>query len=80
MHWCIALAVFTVAASPYFILNTLQFGHPLRTGYEFWGSSTKTAFSLHNVPAQIALIWSEITARWDQFRVANAVGVLGYFC
>src|SRR6266403_492280 len=71
MHCCLALAVFTVAASPYFILNTLEFGHPLKTGYEFWGLSTKTAFSLHNVPPQVALIWSEITARWDQFRVAN---------
>src|SRR5262245_17088140 len=71
MHCCLALAVFTVAASPYFILNTLEFGHPLKTGYEFWGLSTKTAFSLHNVPPQVALIWSEITASWDQFRVAN---------
>ena len=36
MHCCLALAVFAVAASPYFILNTLEFGHPLKTGYEFW--------------------------------------------
>ena len=35
---------------------------------------SKTAFSLHNVPAQVALIWSEITASWDQFRVANLFG------
>ena len=36
MHCCLALAVFAVAASPYFILNTLEFGHPLKSGYEFW--------------------------------------------
>jgi hypothetical protein len=78
MHCCLALAVFTVAASPYFILNTLEFGHPLKTGYEFWGLSTKTAFSLHNVPPQLALIWSEITAGWDQFRVANLFGTGTY--
>jgi len=78
MHCCLVLAVFTVAASPYFILNTLEFGHPLKTGYEFWGLSTETAFSLHNVPPQVALIWSEITARWDQFRVANLFGTGTY--
>src|SRR5437773_5533475 len=75
---CLALVVFALAASPYFILNTLEFGHPLKTGYEFWGLSTKTAFSLHNVPPQVALIWSEITARWDQFRVANLFGTGTY--
>jgi len=78
MHCCLALAVFAVAASPYFILNTVEFGHPLKTGYEFWGLSAKTAFSLHNVPTQAALIWSEITASWDQFRVANLFGTGTY--
>lgn len=78
MHCCLAIAVFTVAVSPYFILNTLEFGHPLKTGYEFWGLSTKTAFSLHNVAPQVALIWAEITASWDQYRVANLFGTGTY--
>ena len=81
MHCCLALAVFAVAASPYFILNTLEFGHPLKTGYEFWVpalADKQAAFSLHNVPPQVALIWSEITARWDQFRVANLFGTGTY--
>src|SRR5205823_11254597 len=39
MHCCFVIAVFAVAASPYFILNTLEFGHPLKTGYEFWVSA-----------------------------------------
>ena len=78
MHCCLALAVFALAASPYFILNILEFGHPLKTGYEFWGLSPKTAFSLHNVPPQAALIWSEITTNWDQFRVANLFGTGTY--
>ena len=79
IHCCLVLVVFALAASPYFILNTLEFGNPLRTGYEFWGLSTKTAFSLHNVPAQAAWLWSEITASWDQFRVANLFGTGTYF-
>jgi len=81
MHCCLALAVFAVTASPYFILNTLEFGHPLKTGYEFWVpalADKQAAFSLHNVPHQVGMIWSEITANWDQFRVANLFGTGTY--
>ena len=81
MHCCLTLAVFAVAASPYFILNTLEFGDPLKTGYEFWvpGLADKqAAFSLHNVRHQVGIIWSEITANWDQFRVANLFGTGTY--
>ena len=81
MHCCLALVVFAVATSPYFILNTLEFGHPLKSGYEFWVpelAAKQAAFSLHNVPPQIAMIWSEITAHWDQFRVANLFGTGTY--
>ena len=81
MHCCLALVVFALAASPYFILNALEFGHPLKTGYEFWVpalADKQTAFSLLNVPPQAALIWSEVTASWDQFRVANLFGTGTY--
>jgi len=81
MHCCFVLIVFTTAASPYFILNTLEFGHPLKTGYEFWVSEfadKPVPFSLDNVPRQIAMIWSELTASWDQFRVANLFGTGTY--
>jgi len=81
MHCGLAVAVFAVAASPYFVLNTLEFGNPLKTGYEFWVPALgdkQAAFSLHNVPRQLALIWSEITASWDQFRVANLFGTGTY--
>jgi hypothetical protein len=81
MHCCLALAVFAVAASPYFILNTFEFGHPLKTGYEFWVptlANKQAAFSFHNVPRQVGMIWSEITVSWDQFRVANLFGTGTY--
>jgi len=81
IHCCLAVAVFALAASPYFILNTLEFGHPLKTGYEFWVpilADKQAAFSLHNVPPQAALIWSEITASWDQFTAANLFGTGTY--
>jgi len=81
MHCGFVLVVFAVAASPYFILNTLEFGHPLKTGYEFWVpalTDKQAAFSLHNVPPQVSMISSEITARWDQYRVANLFGTGTY--
>jgi hypothetical protein len=81
MHCCFVLAVFAAAASPYFILNSLEFGDPLKTGYEFWVpelADKQAAFSLHNVPPQVAMIWSEVTASWDQFRVANLFGTGTY--
>jgi len=81
MHCCLVLAVYAVAASPYFILNTLEFGDPLKTGYEFWVptlGNKQAAFSLQNVGPQLAMIWSEITASWQQFRVANLFGTGTY--
>jgi hypothetical protein len=81
MHCCLALAVFAVAAGPYFILNTVEFGDPLKTGYDFWVpvlADKQAVFSLHNAPPQLAWIWSEITASWDQFRVANLFGTGTY--
>ena len=81
VHCCFALVVFVIAASPYFILNTFEFGHPLKTGYEFWVpalADKQAAFSLHNVPRQLGMIWSEITASWNQFRVANLFGTGTY--
>ena len=81
MHCCLAIAVFAVAASPYFILNTFALGHPLKTGYEFWVpalADKRAAFSFHNVSAQVGMIWSEITVSWDNFRVANLFGTGTY--
>jgi len=81
MHCCLALAVFAVAVSPYFILNTVELGHPLKTGYEFWVpalADKRAAFSFHNVPTQAGMIWSEITGTRDQFRVANLFGTGTY--
>ena len=53
MHCCLVLTVFAVAASAYFILNTLEFGHPLKTGYEFWVPmlATRSCFFLPQCPS-----------------------------
>ena len=38
----------------------------------------QAAFSFHNVPLQVDLIWSEITASWDQFIAVNFLGTGTY--
>jgi hypothetical protein len=81
MHCCLVLTVFAAAAIPYFLFNAVQFGDPLKTGYDFWIPDwTKNVglFSLRNVPAQLAMLWSEITANWNEFRVANLFGTGTY--
>jgi len=81
MHCCLVLVIFTAASGPYFIFNTLEFGRPLKTGYDFWvpaWTEDMGLFSLHNVPSQLAMIWSEITASWNEFRVANLFGTGTY--
>jgi len=64
-------------AAPYFIFNTLEFGHPLKTGYDLWvpaWSENSQLFSFRNVSPQLVMVWSEATANWDEFRVANLFG------
>jgi len=81
MHCCLVLVVFTAASGPYFIFNTLEFGRPLKTGYDFWvpaWTEDTGLFSLCNVPPQLAMIWSESTGSWEQFRVANLFGTGTY--
>jgi hypothetical protein len=81
LHCVLVILTFALAASPYFILNTFEFGHPLKTGYDFWVpwfTEKQKMFSVHSVPQQLAMIWSEVTASWDQFRVANLFGTGTY--
>jgi len=81
MHCCLVIVVFAVASLPYFVFNAFEFGHPLKTGYSFWvpeWTETTGLFSVHNVPTQLAMLWSEITANWNEFRVANLFGTGTY--
>jgi len=81
VHCCLIVLVFVTASVPYFVFNTLEFGHPLKTGYDFWvpaWTESDRFFSLRNVPAQLAMLRSEITANWNEFRVANLFGTGTY--
>ena len=81
LHCCLTLLVFVAASLPYFLFNMLEFGHPLKTGYDFWvpaWAESDRLFSVRNVPAQLAMLWSEATANWKEFRVANLFGTGTY--
>src|SRR6266446_2462680 len=55
-HCVLVILTFALAAGPYFILNTFEFGHPLKTGYDFWVPSLtdkQIPLSVHNVPRQL---------------------------
>ena len=69
IHCCLVLIVFAAASSPYFIFNTLEFGHPLKTGYDFWVPALElrvaSFFPFATCPRQLVMIWSEATANWD---------------
>jgi hypothetical protein len=82
MHCCLVVVVFALASLPYFLYNAFEFGNPLKTGYHFWvpdWAESASLFSVHNVPPQLAMLWSEITANWNEFRVANLFGTGTYF-
>jgi hypothetical protein len=81
IHCCLVLVTFAAASSSYFLFNAFEFGHPLKTGYDFWvpaWTQDTGLFALRNVGPQLAMIWSEITASWDQYRVANIFGTGTY--
>jgi hypothetical protein len=80
LHCVLVILTFALAASPYFILNTLQFGHPLTTGYDFWAPSFREqgAFSLRNIPQHLNMIRAELTLTREQFDVANLFGTGTY--
>jgi hypothetical protein len=80
LHCVLLILTFALAVSPYFILNTLQFGHPLTSGYDFWAPSFREqgAFSLRNIPQHLNMIRAELTLTREQFDVANLFGTGTY--
>jgi hypothetical protein len=81
MHCSLTVMAFAVACLPYLLFNTLEFGHPLKTGYDFWvpaWTQDTGLFALGNVSPQLAMIWSEVTASWRDFRIANLFGTGTY--
>jgi hypothetical protein len=75
---CVAVPiVFLLVTSPMLVMNTIQFGSPLKTGYEFWIANfgmNHLFFGIRFVPANAAELWRECTLRPLGFHVANIFG------
>ena len=82
LHCSGILLFFAFCASPIFIINTIQFGHPLRTGYDFWVPdivALGAAFSGRNIwPGALSLL-RELFQLSDTFTVANLFGTGTHF-
>ena len=81
-HCVAVLLALAIAASPAFLINYAWFHNPFRTGYEFWVpffGVTHNMFSVHNIPKHAAMLWAEMTARWQTYSVANIFGTGTHF-
>jgi hypothetical protein len=80
LHSVGALAVFALAAAPTLVLNTLQFGSPLKTGYSFWlKRPVQQLFSVQNIPKNVAMLWSQFALEPRDFTSANMFGTGTFF-
>jgi hypothetical protein len=76
---CLALPiVFALAVSPLLVLNAIQFGSPLQTGYTYYANPSFLAehpmFSSRYIPYNAALLWRELALRPQQFSAVNHFG------
>ena len=79
LHCFGIMVVFTLAASPSLVLNTIQFHSPFKTGYDFWlaGSDWPVGspiFTPRHVPKNVVLLWRELTLHPKLFSAARYFG------
>jgi hypothetical protein len=86
LHWflhCLALPiVFTLAASPTLVLNTIQFHSPFKTGYDFWLAhwpAHRPLFSPRYIPNNAAMLWKEFALRPQPIRIGSYFGTGTHF-
>lgn len=81
-HCAAAVFVFALAASPFFVLNTLQLHHPFNTGHHFWARrpiEMSMVFSTGNIPNHLTAMWNEFSLQWQNYRPANIFGTGTHF-
>jgi hypothetical protein len=82
LHCFAVITVFTLAASPSLVLNTIQFHSPFKTGYDFWftggfavdWSVRSRIFSPRHIPGTAATLWRELTVHPKPFSPARYFG------
>ena len=75
---CVAVPiVFLLMTSPMLVMNTIQFGSPLKTGYGFWIPNfgmNHLFFGIRFIPTNADPLWRECTLRPLGYHVANIFG------
>jgi 4-amino-4-deoxy-L-arabinose transferase-like glycosyltransferase len=77
LHCAAVPIVFLTAASPILVLNTIEFGSPLKTGYDFWVpffSEKHVFFSFHYVLGNAGELWRQLTLQPHSY---DAVDIFG---
>jgi 4-amino-4-deoxy-L-arabinose transferase-like glycosyltransferase len=79
LHCFAVMAVFTLAASPTLVLNTVQFHSPFKTGYDFWLAGgdwpvRSAIFTPGHIPKNAVLLWRELTLRPKLFSAVRYFG------
>lgn len=79
LHCFAVMAVFTLAASPTLVLNTVQFHSPFKTGYDFWLAGgdwpvRSAIFTPGHIPKNAVLLWRELTLHPKLFSPARYFG------
>jgi hypothetical protein len=77
LHCAAVPIVFLTAASPALVLNTIDFGSPLKTGYDFWVpyfTEKHLSFSFGYVPRNAGELWRQLTLQAHSY---DAVDIFG---
>jgi hypothetical protein len=77
LHCTAVCVVFVVAASPVLVLNTIQFGSPFKTGYDFWApyfSMKHLLFCFRYIPRNALMLWNQFTLQPHGYDTANIFG------
>jgi 4-amino-4-deoxy-L-arabinose transferase-like glycosyltransferase len=76
-HCAAVPIVFLAAASPILVLNTIEFGSPLKTGYDFWVpdfGEKHLFFSFHYVLGNAGGLWRQLTLQPRSYDAVNIFG------
>jgi len=73
-HCVGAALIFFLAASPFLLLNFLEFHAPLKIGGNFW-YPPRRLFALEYIPTKnLSMFWNEFTLQSIDYRAANIFG------
>lgn len=77
LHCAAVCVVFLAAAAPVLVFNTIQFGSPLKTGYDFWApyfSMKHLLFLPRYIPRNALNLWKQFSLETHAYNPAYVFG------